>query len=107
MQFQASPRFFAATKLDVPLVAGGLIIDVWLFILPLVAIYKLKLHSTRRIGLTIIFSTDPMLVFPIWDRRSLMYSCRAVAASTVSLYFRHRLQHSHDMTWTVLDVDLL
>ena len=42
---------------------GGMMIDIWLFVLPLFAIYKLQLHSTRRIGLTIMFSTGLLSVF--------------------------------------------
>ncbi|CAF9919671.1 hypothetical protein IMSHALPRED_004693 [Imshaugia aleurites] len=75
----------------VPVAAGGLIIDVWLFVLPLVAIYKLQLQSTRRIGLTVMFSTGLI----------------AVAASAVSIYFRHQIQHTADKTWTDLNVDLV
>ena len=58
-----SPRLDITIKLAVPVAAGGLIVDVWLFILPVVAIYKLQLHSTHRVGLVTIFSTALMLVF--------------------------------------------
>lgn len=57
-----SPRLDIVTKVNVSIAAGGLIVDVWLLVLPLVAIYKLQLHGTRRIGLLIMFSTGLMLV---------------------------------------------
>lgn len=61
MENELSPRInVTSQRMAVPVAAGGLIIDVWLFVLPLVAIYKLQLQSTRRIGLTVMFSTGLM-----------------------------------------------
>lgn len=59
-----SPRLDVANKVNfsVAAAAGGLIVDVWLFVLPLVAISQLQLHGTRRIGLYIMFSTGLMSV---------------------------------------------
>lgn len=58
-----SPRTNNLIKTTVVPAVGGMIVDIWLFVLPLVAIYKLQLHSTRRIGLTIMFGTGLLLVF--------------------------------------------
>lgn len=82
-------------------------VDIWLLILPLVAIYKLQLHSTRRIGLTIVVSTGLVLAISKWDKRSLLCTCKAVVASAVSIYFRHQIEFDEDKTWTDLDVGLL
>lgn len=106
-EVQVSSRLIDTTKLAIPVAAGGLVVDVWLFILPLVAIYKLQLHTTRKIRLTVIFSTDLMLVFNERDVRSLTLLCRAVAASAVSIYYRYKIAHTKDKTWLILDVDLL
>ena len=68
-ELELSPRFGDSAKTNVPMAVGGMIADVWLLILPLVAIYKLQLHQTRRIALTIMFSTGLMSVIPIRDER--------------------------------------
>ena len=64
MEMGLSPRLDVANKVNfsVAAAAGGLIVDVWLFVLPLVAISQLQLHGTRRIGLYIMFSTGLMSV---------------------------------------------
>ncbi len=51
-----------STKANTAIAAGGLLVDIWLFIIPLVGIYKLQLHRTRKLGLIIMFSTGLMLV---------------------------------------------
>ena len=50
----------STTKVNIVMAAGGLLVDVGLFILPLVALYKLQLRSTHKIGLTVMFSTGLM-----------------------------------------------
>lgn len=52
-----SKRERGAISLSVPTASVGLVVDVLLLILPSVAIYKLQLHTTRKIGLMLIFST--------------------------------------------------
>ena len=68
-KLEVSPRFEDSAKTNVPMAVGGMLADVWLLILPLVAIYKLQLHQTRRIALTIMFSTGLMSVLPKRDER--------------------------------------
>lgn len=55
-------RIELQSKLNIAIAAGGMLIDVWLFVLPLAAIYNLHLQDTRKVGLTIIFSTGLMFV---------------------------------------------
>lgn len=58
--YVSSSRNEIISKVNLLVAVGGLLVDVWLFVLPLVAIYKLQLHSTRKVGLTIMFSTGLM-----------------------------------------------
>ena len=51
------------SKLNTSVAVGGMLIDVWLIVLPLIAVYKLQLRSARKVGLMIMFSTGLMLVF--------------------------------------------
>ena len=46
--------------LSIPISSMGLAIDIILFILPSVAIHQLQLHTKRKIGLMLIFSTGLM-----------------------------------------------
>ena len=80
-ELELSKRFEDSAKTKVPMAVGGMIADVWLLVLPLIAIYKLQLHQTRRIALTIMFSTGLMSVLPIQDERcakSFVQSCRSL-----------------------------
>lgn len=102
-----SQRFADQNKISVWFTTGGMIADVWLLVLPLVATYKLQLHKTSRVALTVMFSTGALSVIPIRDGRSLMHFHRAVAASAAGVYYRHVLVHAEDETWHVLNVNLL
>ena len=44
-------------ELAIPISSMGLVIDTVLFILPIVAVYQLQLHTNRKFGLMLIFST--------------------------------------------------
>ena len=52
-----SSREQMVSKLAIPISSMGLAVDVLLLILPSIAVYKLQLHNTRKIGLMLIFST--------------------------------------------------
>ena len=52
-----SSRQQMLSKLAIPVSLMGLAVDVLLLILPSVAVYRLQLHNTRKIGLMLIFST--------------------------------------------------
>ena len=58
---EISPRMINLAKVTVVPAVGGMIVDIWLFVLPLVPIYRLQLHGTRRVRLTIMFSTGLLL----------------------------------------------
>ena len=102
-----SSRSAHSTKLNIPIAVGGMIADVWLLILPLVAVYSLQLHKTRRVALNVMFSTGLMLVVLIWDGRSLTQSHRAVAASAASVYYRYVFRHSEDKTWIAIELNIV
>ena len=55
-----SPEVDIAGIAGILVAAVGLVVDVLLFLLPLVAVYKLQLHHNRRVGVTVIFSTGLM-----------------------------------------------
>ena len=50
---------------NISVAAGGLLIDLWLFLIPLAAIYRLQLHRSTRLGLIIMFSSGLVFVDPM------------------------------------------
>lgn len=58
-------------RLAVPVACFGLMVDVCLLVLPSIAVYKLQLHKTQRLGLMLIFSTGLMWVNPIDPSKKL------------------------------------
>jgi hypothetical protein len=48
--------------LSVPMSCVGLAIDVWLFVLPLVAVSRLKLERSQKIGAGLIFASGSLYV---------------------------------------------
>ena len=44
-------------ELAIPISSMGLVVDTVLFILPSIAVYQLQLHTNRKVGLLLIFST--------------------------------------------------
>ena len=97
----------STSKVNIAVAVGGLLVDVGLFILPLVALYKLQLRNTRKIGLVIMFSTGLMYVFSQLVVLLLRFHCRAVAASAISIYFRYHLRYTDDKIWAGLNMELL
>ena len=54
---EVSPLEMKAEQVAVPLAAGGLVIDIYLLILPIVAVMQLQLPRSRRVGFLLVFST--------------------------------------------------
>lgn len=98
---------FITNSVNIAVAVGGLLIDIWLFILPLAAISTLQLQNSRKFGLAIMFSTGLMSVTSRWTVLSLTCLYRAITASAISVYFRCRLKIVDDKTWTGLYVELL
>ena len=65
LEFTISPRFRLSSHLNLAIAVGGLLVDVYLFILPITAIQKVQLHGIRKVGLTIMFSTGLTSVYLI------------------------------------------
>lgn len=55
-----SPRQAEIARISFPVAPIGLVIDVFLLVLPMVAVYKVQLHTTRKLGLMLMFSTGFM-----------------------------------------------
>lgn len=60
-------RYTDVFGLSIPTAAGSLILDVYIFVLPLVAVSKLQLTASKKLGVIAVFTTGLMCV----DRNSL------------------------------------
>lgn len=77
--------------ISVPLAAVGFVFDVFLLILPLIAIARLQMPTKRKLAVSIIFLSGLL----------------ACIASLLSLYYRVVDNMSDDITWTTENVIVL
>lgn len=87
--------------------ALGIPIDIYILILPIVAVCKLQLAMKNKVRLIAVFGIGSMYVI-LWSDlvRILMLkrSISACLASAMALYYRWILFHSSDFSWNVLPV---
>ncbi|KAG4033762.1 hypothetical protein MFRU_004g02650 [Monilinia fructicola] len=86
-----SARTLRATILSVPMSSVGLGIDVYLFLLPLIAVSKLHLPMRKRIPVFLMFSVGLL----------------ACIGSLLSIYYRVQFLQNDDITWNLLNVRLM
>ncbi|KAJ4305905.1 hypothetical protein N0V90_001438 [Kalmusia sp. IMI 367209] len=87
----ATPRYLQTFKLTVPTSSFALVSDLYVLMLPLVAISHLQLSTNKKVGVAAMFSTG------------LVCCC----ASSVTLYFQHRIYlNQSDYTYYVVFVYL-
>ncbi|KAF2731139.1 hypothetical protein EJ04DRAFT_584180 [Polyplosphaeria fusca] len=87
----ATPRYLQTFKICVPTAYFGLASDLYIMVLPLVAISHLRLSRLKRIGVAAMFTTG--------------FTC--CVASTVSIYFQTRLyENANDFTFYVVFIYL-
>lgn len=55
-------RYTDVFGLSIPAASGSLILDVYIFILPLVAVSKLQLTPSKKLGVIAVFTTGLMYV---------------------------------------------
>ncbi|KAJ8059425.1 hypothetical protein OCU04_012369 [Sclerotinia nivalis] len=77
-----------AIELSIPTAAVGMAIDIYLFIVPLVAVSGLKMKRRKKIGVASLFATGIV----------------AVIASIISLIYRAVLDKNGDHTWNLVAV---
>lgn len=49
-----------ALKLSVPLSAVGIVIDIYILVLPIAAVWRLQMAKKRKIGVCLVFGTGSM-----------------------------------------------
>ena len=55
-----NPRYLKSLNLNMPIAIGSLILDVYIFLLPLVAVPKLRLSPRKKVGVAAVFATGFM-----------------------------------------------
>ncbi|MCJ1394806.1 hypothetical protein MMC18_007686 [Xylographa bjoerkii] len=89
LSHQVSQNEQYALAVSVPQSAVGLAIDIYILVLPIVAVSKLQLTTRRKIGIMAIFMTGFL----------------ACLSSMLSIYYRNILTHSPDVTWVLMPVN--
>lgn len=57
---QLGPLGKEALKLSVPLSAVGIVIDIYILVLPIAAVWRLQMAKKRKIGVCLVFGTGSM-----------------------------------------------
>ena len=85
---------------------GSIVIDIYIFIIPLLMFRNLQVSARKRIQLFAIFLTgllcvSPPISLPTYQRLSrLMTLFRGIISSAISCYWRMMITfHSNDYTW--------
>lgn len=98
-------RYTDALNMTIPIAAGSLFLDTYIFVLPLVAIVQLQLTFKKKLGVIAVFTTGFVCVHHLLahDFDVLTILTRACVASSLSIYFKYNLSgHQDDYTyWTV------
>ncbi|KAH8667571.1 hypothetical protein BGZ60DRAFT_409543 [Tricladium varicosporioides] len=76
--------------MSVPQSIIGLVIDLYILMIPIIGIYGLRMSTKRKIGLMLIFLSGLM----------------GCICSACSIYYRVKLEHTADVTWALIPVNI-
>ena len=102
---QATNVTQSSLALSVPQSVVGLVIDLYILVLPVFAVSQLQLPRRRKIGISLVFMTGSLLENSTQRRTIWLTICRACVSSLLSIYYRNILNHSPDMTWELMPVN--
>ncbi|MCJ1392999.1 hypothetical protein MMC18_005871 [Xylographa bjoerkii] len=88
---QAAVSEQGTLALSIPQAVGGLIIDLYILALPIIAVSKLQLPPRRKFGVILIFMSGAL----------------AVAASILKIYYSYVLINTADLTWASLPINIV
>ncbi|KAI9640835.1 hypothetical protein NHQ30_010676 [Ciborinia camelliae] len=84
-----SPRYYGIFNMTIPIAAGSLVLDVYIFLLPIFGVWNLKLSTKKKLGIVIVFGTG----------------LTACVASSLNIYFKYVLNKDEtDFTYGVIPV---
>ncbi|KAJ3571854.1 hypothetical protein NPX13_g5237 [Xylaria arbuscula] len=84
-----NPRYNDAFRWTIPIASGSLILDTYIFILPVIAIFNLQLQVKKKLGVIAVFATGLL----------------ACVASSLSIVFKQLLDnHLGDYTYWIYPV---
>jgi len=82
-----SPRYAGALKMTIPIASGSLVLDIYIFLLPIFGLYGLQMSPKKKFGIMIVFATG----------------LSACLASSLSIYYKSVLDADiADYTYRVL-----
>ena len=110
LQMDEDPRELKSLyDLSIPITAISFGTDIYIFVLPMLGIAKLKLAPRQRLGVTLIFLIGLMFESPIPPVLCilLMMLNRACVASFLTLYYKIYLNNNTtDVTWASMPVNI-
>ncbi|GJN70186.1 hypothetical protein PLICBS_004239 [Purpureocillium lilacinum] len=85
-------RYTKSFNMTIPIASGSLFLDTYIFVLPLIAVSKLRLSTKKKIGVMAVFATGLI----------------ACVASSLSIYFKNKLNaRLDDYTFWIYPVLLM
>lgn len=85
-----TPDMAKELSLSAPQAIIGLIIDLYILLLPVLGVWGLRMNTKRKIGVMLIFLSGTM----------------ACVCSACSIYYRIVLDHDPDLTWHLIPVNI-
>ncbi|KAF7502304.1 hypothetical protein GJ744_006147 [Endocarpon pusillum] len=85
-----NPLSLKGVQVGVPLSALGLVLDLYIFVLPISVVFKLQIPMARKLGVALVFMTGLL----------------ACIASALSLYYRVLLTRTDDFQWVLAPIIL-
>ncbi|KAF4636515.1 hypothetical protein G7Y89_g1582 [Cudoniella acicularis] len=87
---QTSDNEKKALAMSVPQSAIGFVLDLYILVIPVVAVSGLHMSTKRKIGIILVFASGLM----------------ACVCSVFSIYYRHQLDHTADVTYAIIPVNI-
>ncbi|KAF2475219.1 uncharacterized protein BDR25DRAFT_340071 [Lindgomyces ingoldianus] len=87
---QTTPNMHRQLQMSVPQSSIGLVIDLYILLIPIIGVYGLRMSTKRKVGVMLIFLSGLM----------------ACICSACSIYYRVVLDHTADTTWHLIPVNI-
>jgi hypothetical protein len=112
LEASMTPRAKKALDMTIPIASGSLFLDIYILIIPIIAIWGLQLETMKKLRVCVVFGTGIMSVTPPKLQKKLKshanYWDRACVASTLAIVYKtHLNNHTDDWTYWVYPTMLI
>ena len=91
-------------KSPVPQAAFGLAIDIYILVLPIIAVNQLQLPNRRKLDVIGLYNWSTVSLYISTAIAVPLTSPRACLSSLLNIYYRNKLSHSIDEAWNLTAV---